>query len=196
MRAVSWLFVILLPLTLALALFADGILTLWIDAAFAAQSATILRLFAIGILVNCLAHVPQALLQGAGQARAPSLLQVAELLPYMALMWWLTSAHGIIAAAWLWVGRIAFDTSMMFWLCARFHAEPGALRASPAALLATCAAAAGFLVSALDASMLMRGASWTIASGLTALLLRPWIQRLALRGHDTNVEPETNRVQP
>ncbi len=103
MRAVSWLFVTVLPLTLALALFSNGILSLWIDPAFAAHSAPILQLFAIGVFVNCLAHVPLTLLQGAGQARAPSLLQVAQVLPYVALTWWLTSAFGVIAAAWVWV---------------------------------------------------------------------------------------------
>ena len=176
MRAVRWLFVTLLPLTLALAFFAGEILGAWINPAFAVQSAPILRLFAIGIFVNCLAHVPLTLLQGAGQARAPSLLQAAQLLPYVALMWWLTSTHGVIAAAWLWVGRMAFDTLLMFWLCARVQATPTALQLSPAAALAACLVTAAFAASLLDASTLWRSAIWAVAITLTALLLKPWRQ--------------------
>jgi O-antigen/teichoic acid export membrane protein len=157
-------------------LFANDILDLWINPTFAAQSAPMLSLFAIGIFINCLAHVPLTLLQGAGQARVPSLLQAAQLLPYVGLMWWLTSTYGVIAAAWLWAGRMAFDTALMFRLCAHFHAAPRALRPSPVAALAACLAAAGFAVSSLGAPTLWRAAVWAVVITSTALLLKPWRQ--------------------
>ena len=116
-----WLFVALVPVTLALALFAHEALGWWIGAAFASNSAPILQLFALGILINCLAHIPLTLLQGAGQARAPALLQAAQMLPYIALLWWLTQTHGVIAAAALWLARMVLDTLAMFWLCSRDH---------------------------------------------------------------------------
>ncbi|MDR7271857.1 O-antigen/teichoic acid export membrane protein [Pelomonas saccharophila] len=116
-RAVRWLLVLLLPITLALGLFASPLLTLWIGADFARHSAPILQVFAVGILINCLAHVPLTWLHGAGRFRAPALLHCAELPLFLAALWLLTVHWGLMGAALAWLGRMVVDAAALFWLC-------------------------------------------------------------------------------
>ena len=73
-RSVLLLFVVLYPVTLGIALFSDALLSLWIGAEFAGQSHHMLQVFALGILVNCLAHVPFTFLQAVGRAKTVAML--------------------------------------------------------------------------------------------------------------------------
>ncbi|OZA76463.1 flippase, partial [Polynucleobacter sp. 39-46-10] len=116
-KAVYWLFMALLPLTVALSLFAHDLLVLWINSAFADQSTGLMRVFAIGILINCLAHVPFTLIQSAGAARLTALAHLIELPLFLGALWWLTSVHGILGAAIAWLLRMTLDAFLMFILC-------------------------------------------------------------------------------
>lgn len=122
--AVATLFVVLLPITAALALFARELLGWWLGPVFAVQSAPILQVFAFGILINCLAHVPLTWLHAAGQFRAPALLHCAELLPFVAALWFFSAQWGLMGAALAWLLRMLADTLAMFWLCAGSRPEP------------------------------------------------------------------------
>lgn len=116
-KAVHWLFLALLPVTVALTLFAHELLALWINPGFADHSALLLQVFAIGILINCLAHVPFTLIQSAGAARLTALAHLIELPLFLAALWWLTSTHGTLGAAFAWLLRMVLDTLLMFALC-------------------------------------------------------------------------------
>lgn len=117
-RAVWALFAVLLPITAGLALFAHPLLALWIGTRLAAHSAPLLQVFAMGILVNCLAHVPFTWLQAAGRSRAPALLHCAELPFFLLALWMLSSSWGVMGAAVAWLARICVDAAVLFWLCA------------------------------------------------------------------------------
>ncbi len=116
-KAVHWLFLTLFPITLFLALFAQEILTVWVGAEFALQSAMLMQIFAAGILVNCLAHVPFTLIQGAGQPRIAALIHSIELPFFLLALWGLTSKHGVLGAALAWLLRMGVDTLLMFIFC-------------------------------------------------------------------------------
>lgn len=116
-QAVRWLFLALLPVTLLLALFSNEILTLWVGSDFASHSAVLLQIFSFGILINCMAHVPFTLIQSAGAPRLTALAHSAELPFFLAALWWLTSAHGVLGAALAWLLRMGIDTFLMFTLC-------------------------------------------------------------------------------
>lgn len=118
-KAIHWLFAALLPVTVALALFAHELLSLWIDDEFAVHSGTLLQIFAFGILVNCLAHVPFTLIQSAGAARLTALVHCAELPFFLAALWWFTAAYGVLGAAIAWLVRIMVDTVLMFALSSK-----------------------------------------------------------------------------
>jgi O-antigen/teichoic acid export membrane protein len=112
--SVSWLFFTLLPITAFLAVFAEEILTVWIGADFALKSATMMKIFAFGVLINCLAHIPYTLIQSAGQSRLTALLHLIELPFFILGLWLLTSNYGAFGAAIAWLGRLVLDAFLMF----------------------------------------------------------------------------------
>ena len=113
-QAVHWLYVFLLPVTLALALFAKEVLTLWISADFSHQSAILLQIFSVGILINCLAHVPFTFIQGVGKPKLTALIHIVEFPFFLGALWLLTSAYGILGTAFAWLARMVVDTLLMF----------------------------------------------------------------------------------
>ena len=143
-KAVHWLFVVLLPVTVALMLFAHELLSLWINAEFAAHSAVLLQMFAVGILVNCLAHVPFTLIQSAGAPRLTALIHAAELPFFLATLWWLTSLYGVLGGAVAWLLRMMVDTVLMFALCSPLLGRPAKELLNVRVLGLALLAAAGF----------------------------------------------------
>lgn len=126
-RAIAMLFVVLLPITAALALFSDELLSIWLGHAFARESAVLLQVFSLGILINCLAHVPLTWLHGAGHFRTPALLHCFEL-PLFLLALWLFSNHwGLLGAALAWLLRMSVDAALLFLLVRRERLREQAL---------------------------------------------------------------------
>lgn len=82
-------------------------------------SARVLVWLAVGIAINSLGTVPYVLLQAAGHARAVALLNVAEVLPYLAALAAGLRIAGIEGAAIAWTARVAFDTAVLAMLAAR-----------------------------------------------------------------------------
>lgn len=117
-KAVHWLFVALFPVTITIAIFANELLSFWINPSFASHSAPLLQIFAVGILVNCLAHVPFTLIQGAGSARLTATIHALELPFLILILWWLTNTFGVYGAAIAWLIRMLVDTILMFWASA------------------------------------------------------------------------------
>lgn len=116
-NAVILLFLALLPLTVSLALFAQEILDIWLGAEFAAQSAMMMRIFAFGILINCLAHIPYTLIQGSGHPRVTALIHLFQLPVFVLILWLLTSRFGVFGAAMAWLLRLLIDAFLMFAAC-------------------------------------------------------------------------------
>lgn len=113
-KAVKALFFIVLPITIILALFANEILTIWIGTEFATQSATMMKVFAFGILINCLSHIPYTLIQSAGQPRITAILHLVQLPLFVLGLWLLTLNYGPMGAAIAWLGRLILDAFLMF----------------------------------------------------------------------------------
>lgn len=116
-RAVRILFVVLLPICAVLGLGAEPLLRWWIGPELAAHSAPILRVFSVGILINCLAHVPLTWLHGTGRFRAPALLHCAELPLFLLALWLFSAQWGLMGAAMAWLLRMVADAAALFALC-------------------------------------------------------------------------------
>ena len=145
MRSVHWLFCILWPLCVGLALFAHELLALWISADFAIASASLLRVFSVGILVNCLAHVPYTLIQSAGHARITALLHLAELPLFLLALWILIGHYGAMGAALAWLLRTSFETLLVFGVSARFLGLRSADLLTPSSLGVAALGLTGFV---------------------------------------------------
>jgi len=115
-RGTSYIFLAVFPLTLVIVTFAPEGLELWLGSEFSRESATVLRWLSVGVLVNSLAHIPFALVQGAGRPDLTAKLHVAELVFYVGILWWLLIRFGINGVAMAWLLRVLVDTVILFWM--------------------------------------------------------------------------------
>jgi O-antigen/teichoic acid export membrane protein len=75
-----------------------------------------LQLLAIGVFINCFAHVPYSFLQGLGRPDTTAKLFFCELIPYGLLVWWMVARHGIAGAAVAWSIRVAIELALLLWI--------------------------------------------------------------------------------
>jgi O-antigen/teichoic acid export membrane protein len=87
----------------------------WIGADFAAVAAPVAEILFFGAWINGLAFVPSGLLQSQGRPDVTGKFHAAELLPFICILWGLTSAFGITGAALAWSLRCAGDAACLLW---------------------------------------------------------------------------------
>jgi O-antigen/teichoic acid export membrane protein len=87
----------------------------WISADFASIAAPAAEILFFGAWVNALAFVPYFLLQSQGRPDVTGKLHAAEVLPFVAIIWGLTSAIGVAGAATAWDLRCAADALFLCW---------------------------------------------------------------------------------
>lgn len=114
-RAVKYVAIALLPITLLMVLFAQNGLNFWLGQAFASHSTRALQWLAIGVFANGIATLPFALLQGAGRADITGKLHLLELPFYLITVWYLTKYFGIEGTAVAWTLRAIVDCALLFW---------------------------------------------------------------------------------
>jgi O-antigen/teichoic acid export membrane protein len=113
-------YLVLFPLTLVAVTFASQILQFWVGSEFAIHGGTVLKLLAAGVLFNGLAHVPFALIQGAGRPDVTAKFHLFELPIYLAVLWWLVTSYGVVGAAIAWAFRVGLDAVLLFSVVPRF----------------------------------------------------------------------------
>jgi O-antigen/teichoic acid export membrane protein len=113
-RGVKYVLLSLFPPLLLMVVFARPGLTLWLGSDFAVHSARVLQWLALGVLLNSLAQVPFALIQGAGRPDITGKLHLAELPAYAAILYPMIRLYGIEGAAMAWTLRAAVDMLALF----------------------------------------------------------------------------------
>ena len=113
-RGVKYIFIAVFPIVLAAVTFAPEGLRLWLGAPFAASSTPVLRWVAAGIFLNSLSYVPFAMIQAAGRPDITAKLQLAELLPYIAAIYFLATHYGITGVSVAWMARVSIDAVLLF----------------------------------------------------------------------------------
>jgi O-antigen/teichoic acid export membrane protein len=114
-RSVRYVLLATFPAAILLYSFARQILSFWIDASFSDRATAVLQVFAVGVLVNCLARVPLTVLQAKGRPDLPAKYHLAELPLYAVLCWLVIPEYGIEGAAAAWTARVTLDTALLFW---------------------------------------------------------------------------------
>jgi O-antigen/teichoic acid export membrane protein len=87
----------------------------WIGPEFAAVATPVAEILFFGAWINGLAFVPFGLLQSQGRPDVTGKFHAAEVLPFIGILWGLTSAYGITGAALAWNLRCAADAACLFW---------------------------------------------------------------------------------
>lgn len=123
-QTTKMLMVLLFPVVLVGVGLAGELLGLWLNSEFARSSARALQILLVGNLINAIGSVFFTVLQAAGRSDLTAKLHLCEALPYVAVLWGLTSLLGIEGAALAWSLRVAVDT-VALGLLARRHAEGG-----------------------------------------------------------------------
>jgi O-antigen/teichoic acid export membrane protein len=100
---------VLAPLVAIAVLGAGPILRVWLGTDFSIRSAPVLRVLAIGMLVNGIASVPFAFLQGIGRPDLTAKSHLFQLMPYVILCCVATSRFGIVGTASSWLVRATVD---------------------------------------------------------------------------------------
>ena len=125
-KAGHYLFPLILAPVLLVTLFARQILTVWIDASFAAHSAVVLQWLAAGVLLSSLARMPWTLLI-AHRPDLPAKLVLFEAPVYLAVVYGLIRLYGLEGAAMAWTCRCGFNCAVLHALT--WRALPDSYRA-------------------------------------------------------------------
>ncbi|HEV2495133.1 MAG TPA: flippase [Terriglobia bacterium] len=113
-RGVKYVFLALFPIVLVVVVFARDGLSLWLGLDFARRGARVLQFLAVGTLINGLAQIPFALVQGCGRPDIAAKFHLCELPVYLVTAWWLIRSHGVEGAAIAWVARVTVDALLLF----------------------------------------------------------------------------------
>jgi len=113
-QALKFTFLLLLPIVLIIVTYANEGLNLWLGEEFADNSAVVLQLLAVGVLVNSHAQIPFGIIQATGRADLTAKLHLLELPFYLLLLWWLLNSYGIAGAAFAWLLRVTLDMMFLF----------------------------------------------------------------------------------
>lgn len=112
---VFWL---MLPVTASAFLLAPEALAVWLGEDFKDASTTVVQWLALGWIINALAKPAFTALQTTGCPDLVAKSHLAELIPYLFLLWWLSSLYGIAGTAATWTLRVAADTLILNLLAA------------------------------------------------------------------------------
>jgi O-antigen/teichoic acid export membrane protein len=118
-RGVKGLLLFSFPVMLALFAFAGEGLTVWQDAAFAAEGTVAMRWLVAGMFLYGLSYVPFSLLQGVGHPSWCARTQALEIPFYLAGAWLLIRHFGMAGAGVAWFVRCAVETGVFFALARR-----------------------------------------------------------------------------
>lgn len=102
------------PMGLLVAL-APEILTYWMGVEFAEQGTVALRVLAVGVVINGIAHPPYIALYAANRPDIVARNHLLELVLYVPIVWQLTMRFGISGAAWAWTLRATLDALLLLW---------------------------------------------------------------------------------
>jgi O-antigen/teichoic acid export membrane protein len=155
--------------------FAPELLRVWLGAQYSEQSAMALRILAIGVLTNSLAHPLFISLYAKNRPDLPAKFHLIELVIHVPLTIVLIKAFGIAGAATSWATRVTLDTGLLLWATARTtHSSAFAIAGGR---LGRATAATAVLVGALFASKSLGAVS--IAGGVLTVIAATGVYAIA-----------------
>lgn len=116
-EAVQVLLVVVTPLIIVGLIIMKPFLSWWLGSKFAENAAIVGQIIVLGLWANCFAQLPYARLQAQGRPDLVAKCHLAELLPYLAILFFSLSRWGIAGAAIAWTLRVTVDCLLLFALC-------------------------------------------------------------------------------
>ncbi|MEP6858745.1 MAG: flippase [Gemmatimonadales bacterium] len=106
------------PLALVF-VFAPELLRVWLGVQYADEASTALRILAVGVFTNALAHPLFISLYAKNRPDLPAKFHLIELVIHVPLTIVLIRSFGIAGAAAAWSTRVTLDTCLLLWAAAR-----------------------------------------------------------------------------
>jgi O-antigen/teichoic acid export membrane protein len=94
-------------------LLAQPFLASWLSPSFAELGGPVARILLIGGWVNGLAFIPFSLLQAKGRPDLPAKFHLLEIVPFIGVLWALSSLFGLKGAALAWSLRVVGDAGLL-----------------------------------------------------------------------------------
>ena len=169
----------------------------WISADFAMVSAPVAQLLFPGMWMGALSLVGFTLLQSQGKADLTAKLNIIEFLPFLAILWGLTSAFGIVGAAAAWSLRCIVDALAMLWLSGMKRGDLLPLL-PPGALLVASVFIGRLLGPSIVENFLIAAFAASASIGLGCLFSEDWRALVLAQAHRARIFSGglTNRVKP
>lgn len=112
LRAVLFL---LLPIATILLIDSYFVLYAWQGYEVALHCSAPLKVAIVAMVVNAMAWIPTALAIGVGRADIIVKIQIAQIPIMLLLAWYLVPLYGATGAAMVYLARVAFETTFLFW---------------------------------------------------------------------------------
>ena len=130
------LLIVALP-AIVIAVGGPMLLKLWLGATFAEHGASAIRILALGVFINAVAHVPSGVITAMGRPDVVAKFHIIELVIHVPAAWFLITHFGIPGAAAAWTFRVIVDAALLFVTALRMLRDtpdampPGTLEPSP-----------------------------------------------------------------
>ena len=115
-KAVSVLSFLMTPVTIAAVVLAPPLLVLWLGSSIGTRSAPVACILLFGLWANAFGRIAYSHLQASGRPNTISKLMLAELLPYLAMLYFGMRWIGLPGAAAAWSLRCSADAVALFFL--------------------------------------------------------------------------------
>jgi O-antigen/teichoic acid export membrane protein len=142
LRSTKYVFTVILPVAVALAVFSRKFLAAWMGTVFAQHSTAVLQVLAFAVVVNSVAAPAYYALQAMGRPEIPATFHVLEVCFYIPFCSFLIGRYGVLGGALAWAARVGIDTVLLTAAFTRVSSIPYR-RFLSAALLRPAAAAIG-----------------------------------------------------
>lgn len=176
-NGVTYVLIFLYPPILFLSLFAPEWLNIWLNKEFALNGISIVCWLCAGVLVNSIAQIIFANVQGAGKADWTAKLHMLELVPYLILLWLALKYFGIAGAAMVWFLRAILDMFGLAYLATKLNLNNYSAVAKP--LFITIFSVVPLIASIFIPSLIVR---MMLAMIIFAIYLFILIKRLHTNG--------------
>jgi O-antigen/teichoic acid export membrane protein len=113
LRSTKYVFAVILPVAVALAVFSGKFLAAWMGPPFALHSTAVLQVLAIAVIVNSVAGPAYYALQAVGRPEIPALFHLVELCLHLPICFFLIRRYGVLGGAIAWAARVALDTLLL-----------------------------------------------------------------------------------
>jgi len=111
-----YVFLAIAPVTLVFLLMGETVLQFWLRIEDVTVMADIARVLAIALLINAMAHCPQALIQAHGKPSWTGTLHIIEAVVWMIYTPWIIAEYGATGAAYSWLVRVCISALSLYTL--------------------------------------------------------------------------------